>query len=89
MKVVLREDVVSSVQICEYLYSCGIQSLFIEGGAKVLNHFISTGLWDEARIFTGKASFREGVKAPLIKGVPFSKIEFSSSSLEIYLKDGS
>jgi diaminohydroxyphosphoribosylaminopyrimidine deaminase/5-amino-6-(5-phosphoribosylamino)uracil reductase len=87
--IVLREDVVSSVQICEYLYSCGIQSLFIEGGAKVLNHFISTGLWDEARIFTGKASFREGVKAPLIKGVPFSKTEFSGSSLEIYLKDGS
>jgi len=87
--VVLREDVVSSVQICDYLYSCGIQSLFIEGGAKVLNHFISTGVWDEARIFTGKASFREGVKAPLIKGVPFSKTEFSGSSLEIYLKDGS
>jgi diaminohydroxyphosphoribosylaminopyrimidine deaminase/5-amino-6-(5-phosphoribosylamino)uracil reductase len=60
--VLIREVVPASAQICEYLYSCGIQSLFIEGGAEVLNHFISTGLWDEARIFTGKGHFREWSK---------------------------
>jgi diaminohydroxyphosphoribosylaminopyrimidine deaminase / 5-amino-6-(5-phosphoribosylamino)uracil reductase len=87
LKVVLREDVPASVQICEYLYSSDIQSLFIEGGAKVLNHFISTGLWDEARIFTGKAFFIAGVRSPLLMRVPFSKTEYSGSSLRIYLKD--
>jgi hypothetical protein len=33
--------------------------------------------------------FREGVKAPLINGIPFSKTVFSGSSLEIYLRNGS
>jgi diaminohydroxyphosphoribosylaminopyrimidine deaminase/5-amino-6-(5-phosphoribosylamino)uracil reductase len=89
VKVVLRKDAPSSVQICEYLYSSGIQSLLIEGGAEVLNHFISTGFWDEARIFTGDDYFREGVKAPLINGILSSKTVFSGSSLEIYLKNGS
>ena len=89
VKVMLKENLPSSLQIAEYLYFSGIQSLFIEGGAEVLNHFISTGLWDEARIFTGKSYFKGGVKAPLIAGTLFSKTVFSGSSLEIYLKKGS
>lgn len=88
-KVVLSEDLSSSLQICEFLYSSGIQSLFIEGGADVLNHFISTGLWDEARIFTGKVFFNDGVSAPAIKGNLLLRKVFSGSSLEIYLKNGS
>ena len=87
-KVLLQEDRPSSLQISDYLYSVGIQSLFIEGGAEVLSHFISTGLWDEARIFTGKQYFRGGVVAPLINGILFSKTVFSGSSLEVYLKNG-
>jgi diaminohydroxyphosphoribosylaminopyrimidine deaminase / 5-amino-6-(5-phosphoribosylamino)uracil reductase len=87
-KVLLQEDRPSSLQISDYLYSIGIQSLFIEGGAEVLSHFISTGLWDEARIFTGKDYFRGGVRAPLINGILFSKTVFSGSSLEVYLKNG-
>jgi diaminohydroxyphosphoribosylaminopyrimidine deaminase / 5-amino-6-(5-phosphoribosylamino)uracil reductase len=87
-KVILKGDVPSSIQVSGFLFSSGIQSLFIEGGAEVLNHFISTGLWDEARIFTGEEYFKEGVKAPLIKGILFSKTSFSGSSLQIYLKNG-
>lgn len=84
--VILERDVPSSVQIAEYLYSKGIQSLFIEGGAAVLNHFIKTGLWDEARVFTGPdIYFNDGVKAPHIDGHLFSKASFSKSTLEIYL----
>lgn len=89
VKVLLDEKVSSSVQISGYLYASGIQSLFIEGGAEVLDHFISTGMWDEARIFTGNAFFKGGVKSPLINGTLFSKTVFSGSSLEIYLKNGS
>jgi diaminohydroxyphosphoribosylaminopyrimidine deaminase/5-amino-6-(5-phosphoribosylamino)uracil reductase len=89
MKLVLDKNEPSSIQIARYLYSSGIHSLFIEGGAEVLNHFISTGLWDEARIFKGGDYFRDGVKAPLINGVLTSRTIFSGSSLEIYLRDGS
>ena len=85
----LRENEPSSFQISDYLYSSGIQSLLIEGGAEILNHFISTGLWDEARIFTGEVSFKQGVRAPLINGIQASKTYFSGSCLELYLKNAS
>jgi diaminohydroxyphosphoribosylaminopyrimidine deaminase / 5-amino-6-(5-phosphoribosylamino)uracil reductase len=88
-KVMLTPDVPSSLQISEYLFSSGIQSLFIEGGAEVISHFVSEGLWDEARIFTGNDFFKEGVNAPDIKGTLFSKKVFSGSTLEVYLKNGS
>src|SRR5450759_715309 len=87
VKVKLNDNVPSSLQISGYLFSSGIQSLLIEGGAQVLNHFISTGLWDEARVFTGEDHFKGGVKAPLIKGRLLSRTVFSGSSLEIYLRD--
>jgi diaminohydroxyphosphoribosylaminopyrimidine deaminase / 5-amino-6-(5-phosphoribosylamino)uracil reductase len=87
--VVLKKEMSSAVQIVDYLFSSGLQSLFIEGGAEVLNHFITTGFWDEARIFTGNDSFKAGVRAPQISGILFSKSLFSGSSLEVYLKDGS
>jgi diaminohydroxyphosphoribosylaminopyrimidine deaminase/5-amino-6-(5-phosphoribosylamino)uracil reductase len=77
----------SAVQIIDYLFRLGIQSLFIEGGAKVLNHFISLGLWDEARIFTGHQIFKDGIKGPVIEGKLYSKTKFSKSSLEILLSD--
>jgi diaminohydroxyphosphoribosylaminopyrimidine deaminase/5-amino-6-(5-phosphoribosylamino)uracil reductase len=85
-KIVLKENVSSAIQISDYLYNAGYQSLFIEGGGKVLNHFINEGLWDEARIFKGTEYFREGVTAPLISGIHVSKTVFSGSILEIYLR---
>jgi len=75
----------SAVQILDYLYRWGIQSLFIEGGSGVLNHFISLGLWDEARIFTGGQIYKDGVKAPGIDGKLFLKTKFSKSLLEILI----
>ena len=76
----------SAAQILDYLFRWGIQSLFIEGGTRVLNHFISLGLWDEARIFYGDQIYKDGVKAPEIDGKLFLKTKFSRSSLEILLK---
>jgi diaminohydroxyphosphoribosylaminopyrimidine deaminase / 5-amino-6-(5-phosphoribosylamino)uracil reductase len=87
VKVKLNGNLPPAFQISDYLFNSGIQSLLIEGGAMVLNHFISTGLWDEARIFTGKSLFREGVKAPLVKGLLFSRSVFSDSFLESYLNE--
>jgi diaminohydroxyphosphoribosylaminopyrimidine deaminase/5-amino-6-(5-phosphoribosylamino)uracil reductase len=74
-------------QVVQYLYNSGIQSLLIEGGASVLGHFISNGLWDEARIFSGEQHFEGGVPAPVIMGKLFSETEFSSSKLQVYMND--
>jgi diaminohydroxyphosphoribosylaminopyrimidine deaminase/5-amino-6-(5-phosphoribosylamino)uracil reductase len=81
----LNDDISSSFQVAEYLCNSGVQSLLIEGGAKVLNHFIATGFWDEARIFTGKQYFHEGIKAPQINGSLISHTVFSGSVLDTYL----
>ena len=83
----LHEGTGSAIQIAEYLYESGIQSVLIEGGAKVLDHFISSGLWDEARIFTGRDYFKKGIRAPSINGRTFSNILFSKSTLDVILND--
>lgn len=75
----------AAIQICDFLYKWGIQSLFIEGGALVLSHFISAGYWDEARVFYGKKDFNDGVPAPVIKGKLYEAAEFEESHLEILL----
>jgi len=51
------------------LYMQDIQSVIIEGGAHTLNSFISEGLWDEARVFTGEAVLGQGITAPYINGI--------------------
>jgi diaminohydroxyphosphoribosylaminopyrimidine deaminase / 5-amino-6-(5-phosphoribosylamino)uracil reductase len=83
--ITLDEGIPACIQITRYLFDSDIESLMIEGGAKVLEHFISNGLWDEARIFTGPVYFKQGVKAPEKSGELFSKRVYSSSTLEIYL----
>jgi diaminohydroxyphosphoribosylaminopyrimidine deaminase/5-amino-6-(5-phosphoribosylamino)uracil reductase len=86
-RVILNKSIPSALQILDYLYKSGIQSVFIEGGAETLNHFISLGLWDEAKIFFGNAGFYEGLKAPVIKGKPVSLMDFGTSRLEVLLNE--
>ena len=52
------------------LFHRKIQSLVVEGGATTLNLFISSGLWDEARIFVAPMEFGSGLKAPTLPGSP-------------------
>jgi diaminohydroxyphosphoribosylaminopyrimidine deaminase/5-amino-6-(5-phosphoribosylamino)uracil reductase len=77
----------AALQISDYLYSNDIQSVLIEGGARVLGHFISAGLWDEARIFFGKDYFKSGIKAPELAGVIISQTIFSKSLLKILINE--
>ena len=55
--------------------------MFIEGGYQVLDHFISTGLWDEARIFM-VGSVLYGIPAS-VKGEVISCEEYSRSTLKV------
>lgn len=67
------------------LYLQDIQSLIIEGGATTLNSFIEAGLWDEARIFTGKTNLGSGIKAPFITGNIAGKFSSGNDDLLILL----
>ncbi len=59
--ILIEEGSSVASQILSFLFTKGIQSLIIEGGAGVLDHFISEGLWDEARIFRGETLFNGGI----------------------------
>ncbi len=52
--------------ILDCLYKEQIQSALVEGGKKVLEHFIDTNLWDEAKVITGKNELKTGITAPSI-----------------------
>ena len=74
-------------QICEILYRHEVQSVIIEGGRETLQTFISVNMWDEARIFTGKIHFREGIKAPKLQGKFSSQTNIGADDLKIYFND--
>jgi diaminohydroxyphosphoribosylaminopyrimidine deaminase/5-amino-6-(5-phosphoribosylamino)uracil reductase len=79
----LNSSTSSAFQVAEYLYRKEIQSVLVEGGAEVLNHFISEGLWDEARVFSGKIRFRKGIRAPVINGMIIADYSFNLSHLKV------
>ncbi len=55
-------------EIMSALYDMQVQSVIVEGGAQLLQSFISEGLWDEARVITNTALVvGEGLDAPVLK----------------------
>ena len=71
--------------LMQELYDQHILSVFVEGGANLHNSFLQSGLWDEARVFTGKMSFSQGVSAPVIKADPIEKLMFKETMLEVFM----
>ena len=74
-------------QICHTLHQENIQSVIIEGGSKTIQSFIDANLWDEARVFIGKNSFKKGIKAPKIKGRLKEEQNIQEDNLKIYYND--
>ncbi len=72
--------------ICYQLYLMDVQSVILEGGAKMLNLFIDAGLWDEARIFTGEQLWESGIAAPVFSGILMEKLHVGTDILEIWEK---
>ncbi len=60
-------------EVLRRLYAEGITSLLVEGGGTVLESFIGSGLWDEARIETAPFALGEkgSVRAP---GMPAGRV---------------
>ena len=55
-------------EIMSDLYNRGVQSLMVEGGGRLLQHFLDEGLWDEARVEIAPFCLDRGVSAPQMKG---------------------
>jgi diaminohydroxyphosphoribosylaminopyrimidine deaminase/5-amino-6-(5-phosphoribosylamino)uracil reductase len=69
--------------ILNILHEMGVQSVFVEGGAFIIGSFLDSGLWDEARRFTGTVSFGGGVPDPFPSMIPDKAFRFAGSTLEI------
>ncbi len=64
----LTEDVGLVQQILDACCQHRILSIMVEGGARLLQSFIDSGLWDEARVITNEALFiGEGLPAPRLQ----------------------
>ncbi len=55
-------------QLLQKLYEANMQSLIIEGGAKLLDDVIANHNWDEAIVFYSDKTIHSGIAAPLISG---------------------
>jgi diaminohydroxyphosphoribosylaminopyrimidine deaminase / 5-amino-6-(5-phosphoribosylamino)uracil reductase len=66
------------------LYRRQIQSVIIEGGAKLINSFLTANLWDEARVFTGKKYFGSGIEAPQMECSPSVTEVWDDYRLDIF-----
>lgn len=54
-------------ELFHQLYQLNINSVIVEGGARTLEHFINTGLWDEAKVFVNpNLNFENGIESPLL-----------------------
>ncbi len=84
LEFVKTEKEFTVVDLLEDLHSRKVQSLIVEGGSHVLAQFISLGLWDEARVFTGTTNFGDGIPAPRLNQNPSETLTIGEDLLTIY-----
>ncbi|MCW4468439.1 bifunctional diaminohydroxyphosphoribosylaminopyrimidine deaminase/5-amino-6-(5-phosphoribosylamino)uracil reductase RibD [Flavobacterium sp. MFBS3-15] len=70
--------------IMEALHRHNLLSVIVEGGRQTLQTFIDAGLWDEARVFKGRAVFNDGTKAPILGSVPITRQHIQDDELLIF-----
>lgn len=72
------------------LYSKGITSLLVEGGAALLSSFIESGLWDEARVEISAEPLKVHgrVPAPVIPAIPRTVFNIGENRIVIYDNNG-
>lgn len=76
-------------QITNAMYRAGTQSLFVEGGARLLQSFIDEGFWDEARVITNESLIiGEGLQAPVLEHHQLFKTKrFDTDAIRIYTRN--
>lgn len=71
----------SIMNVC---YKNNLQSIIIEGGASILKQFIEHNCWDEARVFTGQPTFKNGLLAPKLNLAPHKSKLIQQDQLHYY-----
>lgn len=77
-------------KVCSVLAGMEISSLIVEGGSKLLQSFIRSGMWDEARIITNRfMRIGVGVPAPVMIGGIFMERQLLCSDEIAYFRNAS
>jgi diaminohydroxyphosphoribosylaminopyrimidine deaminase/5-amino-6-(5-phosphoribosylamino)uracil reductase len=72
-------------EIAAACYQLNLQSILIEGGAKLLQSFIDADLWDEARVITNEElQITGGLHAPLLNHPIIKKEKINSDTIHYY-----
>jgi diaminohydroxyphosphoribosylaminopyrimidine deaminase/5-amino-6-(5-phosphoribosylamino)uracil reductase len=61
-----------------------VLSILVEGGANVLNSFLESGLWDEARVIVSETTLLTGLIAPVMKSAVSEEDNCASDSIRYY-----
>jgi len=72
--------------ILHILHERGVQSLLVEGGSQLLQHFLQEQLWDEVRIITNtQLRVQQGLAAPkLMNATTLSSQSVRNDRIDIY-----
>lgn len=76
-------------QLLPALYEKKLQSVLVEGGAKLLQSFIDAGLWDEARIIGNEQlAIGSGLNAPVLANqVLVTEEKINSDTISFFVKE--
>lgn len=66
-----------------------IRSLFVEGGATLLRHFLERGIWDEARVIHGRPLFGQGTPAPVLPAAPARSFTAGEDHIHLHINTAS
>lgn len=77
------------IEMLSFLFARGTYSILIEGGTKLIESFLSEGLWDEARVFQAEIELGSGIPAPSLKegkkgATPNNTSKETGDSLTVY-----
>lgn len=87
----VTEDTSLVYQVVNALYPLKIQSVLVEGGAKLLQSFIDEGMWDEIRTISNKQlTIGKGLAAPVFNNNTMIKeMNMQNDTIEIYKNERS
>jgi len=78
-------DVDLVTQIMHGLFQMNVQSVLVEGGAKLLQSFIDQDYWDEIRLITNcELRLQEGIGSPSFSGTKSAEMQLLSDKIEIF-----
>lgn len=89
-RLVKNENIIG--QLMSALYKLNIQSVLVEGGARLLQSFINEGIWDEARVIANQelrlGEKANGLQAPgLANALPVSETKYEGDRIRIFKKE--